>query len=107
MPSSKKEPLGAPPPSESNPTPSSLPGEDSPDLWKLIQGWAWKRFGLFGLVVLSGFGIWWEWDHVSKLPGIAPLVARITEKALPKAVPGKFNIALTHSKGTTNRRWSI
>src|SRR5438876_751236 len=78
---------------------SNSPAVDSPDLRKLIQDWVWKRFGLVGLVVLAGVGLWWQWDHIIKLPGIEPLVARITRKALPKTVAGKFNIAIAHLEG--------
>ena len=74
----------------------------SPDLWTLIQDWL-RRRGLLGLAVLACVGIWWQWDHISKLPGIEPLVARITEKALPKAIPGKFNIAVAHLEGDDKR----
>src|SRR5882724_591123 len=74
----------------------------SPDLWTLIQDWL-RRRGLLGLVVLACAGIWWQWDHISKLPGIDPLIGRITEKALPKAVPGKFNIAVAHLEGDDKR----
>jgi tetratricopeptide (TPR) repeat protein len=55
------------------------------------------------LVALACAGIWWQWDHISRLPGIDPLIGRITEKALPKAVPGKFNIAVAHLEGDDKR----
>ena len=71
----------------------------STDLREPIQPWVLKRFGLLALVVLACAGIWWQWDHISVLPGVQPLVARVAEKALPKAVPGKFNIALAHLDG--------
>jgi hypothetical protein len=74
----------------------------SPDLWALIQDWL-RRGGLPGLIVLACVGIWWQWDHIRKLPGIEPLVARITEKTLPQAVPGKFNIAVAHLEGDDKR----
>jgi hypothetical protein len=63
------------------------------DLWTLVQG-RLRKLGLPGLIVLAAVAIWWQWDHVSKLPGIDYLVARITEQGLPKATPGKFNIAV-------------
>jgi tetratricopeptide (TPR) repeat protein len=78
---------------------SQPPAGGSPKLGTLIQDWAWKRFGWVGLVVLACLGIWWQWDHIVKLPGIELLVARVTETALPKAVPGKFNIAIAHLEG--------
>jgi tetratricopeptide (TPR) repeat protein len=53
--------------------------------------------------MLAGVGIWWQWDHIIRLPGIEPLVARVTEKPLPRAVPGKFNIAVAHLEGDDKR----
>ena len=44
------------------------------------------------MAVLAGFEIWWQWEHISKLPGIDPLVARITQKPLPAAVAKKFKV---------------
>jgi hypothetical protein len=70
----------------------------SPDPWTVIQGWL-RRWGISGLIVLACLGIWWQWDHISKLPGIESLLAWITEKALPKAVPGKFNVAVARLEG--------
>ena len=75
---------------------------ESPDLWKLIKNWVWRRFGLTGLLVLSCLGIWWQWDHIRKLPGIESLVATLAEKPLPKAVPSKFNIAVVHLEGDSD-----
>jgi hypothetical protein len=79
--------------------------EESADLQKLLEAWTRKRFGLRGLVVLGGIffalGIWWEWDHIIKLPWIKDLVTLMTEKALPKAVPGKFTSLSLTCRGTT------
>ena len=76
--------------------------DGSPDLWHLIQRWL-RKLGLLGLVVLACASIYWNWDHISRLPGIAPLVAQLTERALPKSVPGKFNIAVTRLEGDDGR----
>ena len=79
-------------PIETTPSPT-------PDIWKSFQAWVWKRFGLLGLIFLACLAIWWQWDHVRKLPGVEPLVSLVSENALPKATPGKFNIALAHLAG--------
>ena len=84
------------------PVDDSPPVEKASDLWSLLSDWLRRRFGIVGVAVLAGFGIWWQWEHISKLPGIEPLVARITQKPLPAAVPGKFNIAIAHLEGDTN-----
>src|SRR5581483_10422292 len=78
------------------------PLTESPDLWTLFQSWL-RRRGLIGAVVLACASIFWQWDHISKLPAIEPLIAHLTEKPLPKAVPGKFNIAVAQLEGDNNR----
>ena len=67
--------------------------------WDLLPDWIAIRFGWVGLVVLACLGIWWQRDHIIVLPGVAPLVARVADMGLPKAEPGKFNIALAHLEG--------
>ena len=66
---------------------------------ELVRDWVPQRFGLAGLIVLTCLGIWWQWDQISALPGVEPLVARVADKALPKGEPGKFNVALAHLEG--------
>ena len=77
--------------------------EESADLRQIIESWIRRRFGRRGLVVLScvffALGIWWKWNDVKELPGVEPLVGYLTEKSVPKAVPGKFNIAVAHLEG--------
>src|ERR1700674_2824716 len=84
------------PPVENKSKRSTRSAPEPPDLWKLIQKWVWKRFGWVGVGVIASAAIWWQWDHVSKLPGIEPLVARLSEKSLPPRDPGKFNVAIAH-----------
>src|SRR5438046_2122667 len=81
---------------EEKPVSPESAAEQSPDPWKLVQNWVWRRFGWFGPIALACLAIWWQWDHVSKLPGIEFLVARISERPLPKANPQRFNIAVVH-----------
>ena len=80
----------------------SPPGANPRDLWSMLADWLRRRFGILGVIVLAGFGIWWQWGHISTLPGIDPLLARITQRPLPVAIPGKFNIAIAHLEGDTN-----
>jgi Tetratricopeptide repeat len=81
----------------------SPPGPDPRDLWSILSDWLRRRFGILGVIVLASFGIWWQWNHINKLPGIDPLLARITQRPLPTAIPGKFNIAIAHLEGDTNQ----
>ncbi|KVC50325.1 hypothetical protein WI72_26770 [Burkholderia ubonensis] len=83
-------------------TPVQHPPE-RPDLWKFIQDFVWKHFRWVGVVIIACAGVWWQWDHISKLPGMDVLVALISEKSLPKAVPGKFNVAIAHLDGDTDK----
>lgn len=84
--------------SPAQPTPEPL------DLWKLVQGWVLKHFGVVGAVVLAIAGLLWtQWDHMKQLPGIEFLVARISEKSLPEAEPGEFNVAIAHLAGDDDR----
>ena len=72
----------------------------STDQWERSPDWIRKRFGLVALVALACVGIWWQWDRISVLlPGVQPLVEQVFEKVLPRAVPGKFNVALAHLEG--------
>jgi len=95
---SGKQPQRPTPPVENKSKRSTRSAPEPPDLWKLLQ-WVWRRFGWVGLVFLACVGIWWQWDHISKLPGIEPLVARLTQQSLPRAEPGRFNVAIAHLEG--------
>ncbi|MEM5449110.1 hypothetical protein [Paraburkholderia guartelaensis] len=68
-------------------------------IWQSVQDKLRKRFGVVGTLVILSVGIWWQWDHVSKLPGIGPFVDYLTEAPLPRATNGKFNIAIAHLEG--------
>jgi tetratricopeptide (TPR) repeat protein len=83
--------------------------KDSPasaDLRKIIEEWVRKRFGVPGIVVLAALlvlgGIWWKWDDVSKVPGIAELVRLFSQEKLPHGDPDRFSIAVAHLDGDTN-----
>jgi tetratricopeptide (TPR) repeat protein len=78
------------------------PAPEPPDLSKLVQGWLLKRFGALGVVVLALFSIWWQWDHIKKLPLVETLVAYLTVKSLPKALHDRFNVAIVHLEGDTD-----
>jgi tetratricopeptide (TPR) repeat protein len=78
----------------------------SADWKKLVEEWVWKRFGLTGVgvlaVVFAGVAIWWQWDQIVKLPGIADVVQLARRERLPKADPNLFSIAVAHLEGDAN-----
>ncbi|KIG07775.1 hypothetical protein BurMR1_0605 [Burkholderia sp. MR1] len=82
---------------------ATSPVQEPPDPGKAIRGWLWKPFGWVGVFIIGCAGVWWQWDHISKLPGIDVLVARVSEKSLPKAEAGRFNIAIAHLVGDDDR----
>ncbi|KVT55750.1 hypothetical protein WK55_19000 [Burkholderia ubonensis] len=58
-----------------------------------------------GIVTLAVLGaLWSQWDHIKQLPPIEHLMARLSENPLPKAVPGKFNVAIAHLEGDSGNR---
>jgi len=75
---------------------------------KLIQQWVATHLGLQGTVALGVlialFTLWWNWEKVRKLPGIAWFFERRARRAqealppmpLPKPVPGRFSVAVAH-----------
>jgi hypothetical protein len=72
-----------------------------------IIGGIRRRYGRRGVIVFACLvvviGLWWKWKDVKEVPGIASLVAYFTEKSLPTAVPGKFNIAIAHLVGDDDK----
>jgi hypothetical protein len=80
--------------------------EVSADLKQLLEEWVRKRFGTSGIVALAVVlvlgGIWWKWDDVSKLPGVAELVKMLSQEKLPHADSDRFSIAVAHLDGDTN-----
>jgi tetratricopeptide (TPR) repeat protein len=63
----------------------------------------WKYSAWSGLgIILACIGGWSQWARISRLPGIEALVERVSEKPLPRAVPGKFNVAIAHLEGDDN-----
>lgn len=75
----------------------------SPDTWTVLEHAVWRHFGVLGLIVLVAVVIWWKWERIGRLPFIPSIIARVTRKALPKAVPDKFNIAVTHLQRDKDR----
>ena len=78
----------------------------STDWKKLVEEWVWKRWGYVGIVVLATIlvlgMIWWQWDHIVKLPVIAAVVKVISREPLPRADPKRFSIAVAHLEGDAN-----
>src|SRR5260370_42407668 len=87
---------------------SQASDEPSPpaDWKKLVEKWARERFGLTGVVVLAVVfalvAIWWQWDQIVKLPGIAEIVKLASREPLPRADPQRFSIAVAHLEGDAN-----
>ena len=59
-----------------------------------------KRFGRRGIIVLATIlvlgAIWWQWDKIVKLPGVAEIVKLAGREPLPRADPKRFSIAVAH-----------
>jgi tetratricopeptide (TPR) repeat protein len=87
---------------------SQASDEPSPsaDWKKLVEEWVRKRFGLAGVVVLAVvfalIAIWWQWDQIVKLPGIAEMVKLASRAPLPRADPQRFSVAVAHLEGDAN-----
>ena len=77
-----------------------------PDLWELVRAWVYQTFGLGGVVavaLLSGVVLLrWQWDTIRKLPGVAPLLAWRSRRAVPKADPHRFSVMAARIAGDAN-----
>ncbi len=77
--------------------------EKTPDLWEQFQAWIFQTFGLWGLLALAlltaAVLLWWKWDSVRKVPGIAPLLARLTRHPVPKADTHRFSVLVARIAG--------
>ena len=86
------------------PKPRPAPLETSDDLQanpldrlkKAIFHWLNTRLGLVGAaIILLPLTIWWQWDKIEKLPGVAYLVEKLDDlKSLPQASGKSFSIML-------------
>jgi len=70
-----------------------------------------RRFGrqlgfLFGLVVVTGL-ILWNWEKIQNLPGVSPIISRISQKSLPKADPRHFAIAIAHLENDKDHQYEV
>jgi len=67
-----------------------------------------KRFGapLAALIVVALviFGVWWNWDEITKKPGISEIVLWIERKTIVPAKPGHLTIAIAHLVDDQNRQ---
>ena len=80
------------------PTDPGLSLEDSP--WEILQ----KKFFYLvnsrlgwpiAAVLAAAFLLWVKWDKVKKLPGVAPMLSRLTElRSVPHASGEKFSILI-------------
>jgi hypothetical protein len=71
---------------------------DSVSKWKAIFVWLAERIGRLGAVLVlllaSVLLIWWQSDHIAKLPGVESLLAWFNQRALPTAPVGSLTIAV-------------
>src|ERR1700730_9497905 len=67
-----------------------------------------ERVGWPSAVVLillaAGSVIWWQSDHIAKLPGVEPFLAWFNERALPTAPAGRLTIAVAHLDNDKDRQ---
>ena len=65
-----------------------------------FRKWIYRRLGLKGLLGLAVLSVlvsaWWNWQKVQKQPVVADLVGLLSRKALPRADPQRFSIAVAH-----------
>lgn len=62
-----------------------------------------SRGGAALLAVAAMLGVvWWEWEHVATLPGVAQIVSWINKEPLPKANAAKFTIAVARLENDPN-----
>ncbi len=83
----------------------------SADLRKLIEQWVATHLGVKGIVALAVLfaigALWWNWEKIRKLPGIAWFLRRRARRPqppppLPRASPGRFAVAVAHLENDRN-----
>jgi hypothetical protein len=77
--------------------------------WKTSFDRLRNQFGipvavLFVLLCVGGL-TWWNWDDISKKPGVTDIVSWLTQQQVPRAKPGRFTIALTNLEGDKESRF--
>jgi hypothetical protein len=68
--------------------------------WKVSVERIRQRFGmpvavLLALSVAGGLA-WWNWDEIAKRPGVASILARFNQRAIPTASAGRLTMAVAH-----------
>jgi len=78
-----------------------------PRLGEMIRDWVFTRYGRLGLAGLAlislALAAYWNWDKVSKLPAVKPVLGHFSRGAIPKADPDRFSILVAHLENDTNR----
>lgn len=83
----------------------STPDVQPADLMKLLEQWIATTFGLGGTITLALVvllaGVWWNWEKISQLPGLASVLKARPEppRPLPVAAGGMFAVAVAHIEG--------
>lgn len=71
-----------------------------------IYAWSARRYGRAGQIILLIFlvlgVIWWNWGEIKSKPWISEFVVWFSERTLPRAIPGKFTIAVAHLSKDNN-----
>jgi hypothetical protein len=75
--------------------------------WKVSVERIRQRFGmpvavLLALSVAGGLA-WWNWDEIAKRPGVASILARFNQRAIPTASAGRLTMAVAHLDNDKDR----
>jgi hypothetical protein len=57
---------------------------------------------LLALSVAGGLA-WWNWDEIAKRPGVASILARFNQRAIPTASAGRLTMAVAHLDNDKDR----
>jgi hypothetical protein len=80
-------------------------GNESPGLWARFLAWIDRRFGRRGVVTLAVLTIlalaWFEWPHLSTLPGVSWLTEWFARDPLCRVPPGRFGVLVAKLENDT------
>jgi hypothetical protein len=55
------------------------------------------------LFSVAGGLAWWNWDEIAKRPGVASILARFNQRAIPTASAGRLTMAVAHLDNDKDR----
>jgi tetratricopeptide (TPR) repeat protein len=81
-----------------------------PDFYALAWTYA-HRFGIPGIIVFVAVLVWWQWDTISKRPGVGPLTRKIGSvlsraDPLPTADPNRFSVMVARFQDDQNNGYA-